>query len=377
MIKRLTKVGVFLLIIVLISVSSFLFGYHSYLIGFPLFTSKNAALQTIINEATGIVSKKYVEPVEKDKLTGGAIKGIVDSLNDPFAQYLDMKDYKGFKHAISGTYSGIGVYIEGKKREVFITKVMEESPAQEEGLKKGDQILKIDSIDTSKITIEQSASKIRGKAETVVRLVIKRQDKVLNFNVTRKDIDFPNIITKVKKPGIGYVMVHSFTKDVGEKTAKEIEDLKKKGIKSLILDLRGNPGGQLTEAINISSLFLENGLILKTVNRQKEQETYSANGDYIFSGRLVVLVDSGSASASEIVAGALKDHKRAYVIGEKTFGKGVVQEVVMLSNGGAIIIPTQKWLTPNGTSISEKGIIPNKTVKNPDKQLAEAVDYLK
>ena len=373
---RLTKIIVFILIIVLSSLGSFLLGYHFYLIGNPLFPSRNASLPTVLNEAVRLIDSRYYEPVSKDKLINGAVEGMVDSLNDPYAQYLDKKRYSRFRTSLKGSYYGIGMYIQSKDKKVFITEVFNNSPAKKAGLKGGDQILEINGKLTAKMTADTASENIKGEEGTKVKLIIIRNKSKKTYSITRAKIEVPNIISKMKADDIGYIMLHSFTDDVGKKMSKSISELKKQGAKKIILDLRGNPGGELKEAVNVASLFIKEGLIVKTKNRDNEETVYNTSGNYTFEGRIVVLVNQGSASASEIVAGAIKDHKRGQLIGEKTFGKGSIQEVIMLSNGGALIIPSQQWLTPSGNSISKQGIKPNIKVKGTSKQLKKAIDFL-
>lgn len=376
MVKRITIFFAILITIIATSVGSFILGYRYHLTGRVLFIDKNIALPTLVDEAIHDIQENYYKPINENKLRRGAVEGVVNALNDPYSQYLDLKDFSGFKKHMTGTYSGVGLNIEGKNKRIIIVNVFENTPASRAGLKGGYEILKVEKTDVSKITVDQASQKIRGKAGTKVHIKIKGDGKIKTYTLIRENIDFPNIVDRVEKNKIGYVRLYSFTDDVGSKIAKRVENLKKKGIKALIFDLRGNPGGELLEAINITSLFLKKGTVLKTVDRKKTEQTYNATGDYRFDGPMVILVDDGSASASEIVAGALKDHKRAVIMGTKTFGKGSVQDVINLSNGGAMLITTQKWLTPSGVSISKKGIMPNKIVKNPHDQLDKAIEYL-
>ncbi len=259
---RLTKIIVFILIIVLSSLGSFLLGYHFYLIGNPLFPSRNASLPTVLNEAVRLIDSRYYEPVSKDKLINGAVEGMVDSLNDPYAQYLDKKRYSRFRTSLKGSYYGIGMYIQSKDKKVFITEVFNNSPAKKAGLKGGDQILEINGKLTAKMTADTASENIKGEEGTKVKLIIIRNKSKKTYSITRAKIEVPNIISKMKADDIGYIMLHSFTDDVGKKMSKSISELKKQGAKKIILDLRGNPGGELKEAVNVASLFIKEGLIV-------------------------------------------------------------------------------------------------------------------
>lgn len=374
MLKNLVKVFVAILIIFIFSVVSFFLGYHFYLTGERLPYTNSSTTPVVISEAMMQVKNKYYSPVNKKKLIDGAITGIVDSLGNPFASYLDTKTFNSFQTHMSGNYSGVGMGLDGKKGQVKVLTVFDNSPAQKAGLKANDLIINVNNKSTKDLTSEAVAVLIKGKSGTKVTITIKRKGETKVFAMRRKTIEFPNAISRMEKGNVGYVRLHSFTDNASDEVSREIKKQLKKGAKKIIFDLRSNPGGELIEAVNVTSLFLKDGLVLKTQDKSKNEKTYNATGGFVYGGPLIVLVDENSASASEIVSGALKDHNRATLVGTRTFGKGTVQEVTMLSNGGAILIPTQYWLTPNGTNISKKGILPDVVVKDVKQQLPEALD---
>ena len=377
MIKSAIKASLLILVIAFFSALSFLLGYHFYLTGIPLPYTSSVTLPPVVNEAINQLEYKYYAPVNKQKLINGAINGIVEALGNPYAQYLDPKTYNSFQTSMSGNYSGVGMSIGGKKGNVRILTVFENSPAAKAGLMKDDRITKIDEKSAASMAPDTASALIKGKSGTKVRLTVKRKEVIKTFLLIRKTIEFPNATSRMETSSIGYVRLHSFTDNASSEVAREVNKLRKKGAKAIVFDLRGNPGGELTEAVNVSSLFIKNGMILKTQDRTKNEKTYNATGKFVFGGPLVLLVDQDSASASEIVSGALKDHHRAKLVGTKTFGKGTVQSVTILSNGGAILIPTQYWLTPDGTNISKKGITPDIVIKETSQQLPRALQLLR
>lgn len=331
---------------------------------------------------------KYDNYIKTDDDAYVAIGTMVASLDDPYTKFLDPKDFAEETSSIKGSLKGIGVQIATKEGKLMVIAPIEDSPAEKAGLLAEDEILEIDGVSTKGITIDKAADKIRGEEGTNVTLLIKRKNDVKQYVITRKEIELKAVSTKVPNDvklnkDIGYIRLSSF---ISKNAAKEFENIlvQNNNKKGYIIDLRANPGGLLTNAIYIADLLLPRGIIVSTVDRDGYKETQRVVGQPVTDKPLVVLINKGSASASEILSGALKDNRRAVLIGEKSFGKGLVQEINRLPNASGINITIQKYLTPNGTDINKKGIEPDikvelsdDDIKNKDdKQLKKANDVL-
>ncbi len=333
---------------------------------------------------------KYDSVIKSKQDSYVAIETMLASLDDPYTRFLDPEEFAEEKRSISGTLYGIGVQIGIRDDKLTVIAPIEDTPAARAGLITNDLILEIDGISTKGISIKQAADKIRGPKGTPVKLLIKREgEEPKEFTIIRDKIDIKSV--SIKKPSfskidksIGYIRLNSF---LSHSASSELEEaLKQLSVKDgYIIDLRSNPGGLLSNAIYISDMFLDAGYIVSTVDRDGYKETQRANKNLITDKPLVILIDGGSASASEILSGALKDNGRAVLVGTKSFGKGLVQEINRLSYGAGINITTQKYLTPNGTDINKVGIVPDIKVKNTkediknkkDKQLEKAQEVLK
>ncbi len=318
-----------------------------------------------------------------------AINTMVASLNDPYTKFLDPKEFAEETSSIKGSLKGIGVQIAVKDGKLTVIAPLEDTPAEKAGLKADDEILEIDGKSTKGITVDQAADLIRGKEGTSVKLLIKRKDTEPKlYTITRAEIEVKSISQKIpeniKMPDdIGYIRLSSF---ISRNAASEFKSILEQGAgkKGFIIDLRANPGGLLSNAIYISDMFLDDGTIVSTVDRDGYKETQRATRGVVTRKPVVVLINGGSASASEIFSGAMKDNGRAIIIGEKSFGKGLVQEINKLPYESGINITIQKYLTPNGTDINKKGITPDievklteENVKNKDDvQLKKAIEVM-
>ncbi len=325
----------------------------------------------IFTEVYEIVRKNYVEEVEPKKLIYSAIRGMLRSL-DPHSGFMPPEAYKEMKIDTKGEFGGLGIQIGIRKGVLTIIAPIEDTPAWRAGLKAGDKILKVDGEPTSEMTLLEAVNKMRGPKGTKVTLTIMREgwEEPRDFTITRDIIRIKSVKYKVVDEGIGYVKITQFQ----EKTAVELEsalrELDKEGVDSLILDLRNNPGGLLISAVEVAEQFLPpERLVVYIKDRSgKKQEYYTRGRRPRYDWPMVVLVNNGSASASEIVAGALKDWDRAVLIGTKTFGKGSVQSVIPLSDGSGLRLTTAKYYTPKGVSIHATGIEPDIEVKLPVKE---------
>lgn len=310
------------------------------------------------------IQNQYVEEVEPNILIEGAIKGMIESLNDPHSQWMSPKSYQEMEIEKEGEFGGLGIKITMKDRLLVIVSPIEGTPASRAGLQPDDVILRIDGSSTTGITLNEAVSRLRGKPGTQVNITIQREGEKEPFQITlvRDVIQVPNLKKSLLPDEIGYIRIIGFT---NENTANDLKtaliNLKKEKIKGLILDLRNNPGGLLSQAIAVANQFLSSGIIVSTQGREPESaHIYQAHskGEGL-KIPLIVLINEYSASASEIVAGALKDQKRAILTGTKTFGKGSVQSIIPLDNDGAMAITTAKYYTPSGVSIEGKGIEPD------------------
>ncbi|MBU0729259.1 MAG: S41 family peptidase [Proteobacteria bacterium] len=310
-----------------------------------------------------IIQKNYVEDVDTQQIIEGAIKGMLSSL-DPHSSYMKPDDFKELKVETQGSFSGIGIEITMKDGILTVVSPIEGTPAFKKGLKAGDKIIKIGDETTSDLTLVQAVKKLRGPKGSNVTISIHRKGwtDLKEITIVRDDIPLQSVKSKMLEPGYGYLRIINFQSKTTTDFKKALKDLTNDNdIKGLVLDLRNNPGGLLDQAVKISDVFIDDGIIVSTKGRIKEQnmvfKAHSAGTSYDFP--LVVLVNEGSASASEIVAGALQDHKKAIILGAQTFGKGSVQTIIPINNGAGLRLTTAKYYTPSGISIQAKGITPD------------------
>ena len=307
--------------------------------------------------------------VTKKSLMQGALKGMMESLDDPHSVYFTSEELRSFQEDIKGKYVGVGMVIQKKVGEpLTVVSPIEDGPAYKAGIKPKDQIVEIDGESTYNLTSEEASKRLKGKANTSVKVKVYREANKLTkvFELKRETIELKYVKSKMLEGGIGYLRLTQFGDNVYPDMKKALEGLQAKGMKALILDLRSNPGGELGQSIKIASMFIEKGKIVSTRQKKGEETVYSREGKYFGNFPMVVLINGGSASASEIVSGALKDYKRATLIGEKTFGKGSVQTLLPLPDGDGIKITIAKYYTPNGISIDGTGIEPDKKVEDKD-----------
>ncbi len=332
----------------------------------------------LLADTITIVQSDYVEEVDPQKLIYGALQGMLSSL-DKHSQFMDPDTYKEMKVETKGEFGGLGIVITIKDDLLTIISPIEDTPAYKVGIKAGDKIIKIDGESTKDITLIDAVKKMRGKPGTQCMLTVLREgeQKFLDFTITRAIIKIKSVKeAKVIEDKIGYIRLIEFQEKTSEELEKALKQLERKGIESLILDLRNNPGGLLNVAVKVADKFLPgNEVIVSTRGRRPEQNTVfkstsrGAHRDY----PLIVLINEGSASASEIVAGAIKDHKRGMLLGHKSFGKGSVQTVIPLSDGSGLRLTTAKYFTPSGICIHDVGIEPDILVDLETKEEEEEV----
>lgn len=318
------------------------------------------------------------DPPDDEKLVEGALQGMVDTLEDPYAAYYNPEAFTSFHEMLEGSFSGVGVMIEETPEGVTIVNVMEESPAAEAGLQSREVIVSVDGEDVSDAPLEAVAKRVQGEPGTTVTLGLEGGPQgPREVTVERAEIDRPVLRTERLDENTAHLQVLSFTEKVGERVRSEVKELHADGVRGIVVDVRGNPGGLLREAVAVTSVFIEDGPVVSVKERGQEREVFEATGDAFDDVSLAVLVDEGSASASEILAGAVQDRERGRVIGTTTFGKGTVQTVRQLSGGYGVKFTTAEYLTPSGRSIEGSGISPDQQVADAEEQLAAAREALR
>ncbi len=329
--------------------------------------------------------QEYDGTLDRNKLVEGANRGLVEASGDPYSTYLSKDEAAELQNDLDGTFSGIGAELDKKDGKLIIVAPLDDSPALKAGVKPGDVIAQVNNEDTSSWSIDKAVSKIKGKEGTTVKLTLVRGDEVKEISITRAVITDPSVKTE-QKGDIGIIRISRFGNETATLARKAAQTFKEAGVKGVVVDVRGNGGGYLESAQEISSLWLKSGTTVVVEKKgSKVTEAHRASGDPLLLGvPTVVLIDGGSASASEIVAGALQDNQAAQLVGEKTFGKGSVQKIVDLSGGAQLKVTVAKWYTPKGKNISKEGIKPDVAVsygkndtKENDSQLNKALELLK
>ncbi len=317
----------------------------------------------LFGEVLEKINKEYVDEIDQSESMDSAINGLLQSL-DPYSAYMSPKIFEEMQTETSGEFGGLGIEVSMEAGVVKVISPIDDTPASKAGLKAGDYIVKIDNIQVQGKSLSEAVDLMRGPVGSGIELTVRRrgEKKALTFQIVREVIQVQSVKSDVLDENIGYLRLTSFNDNSSDQIEKQIKKLKKdKKINAFILDLRNNPGGLLSQAIKISDFFLENGEIVSTKSRTKSENRkwFAKKGDITDGKTLLVLINYGSASASEIVAGALKDHKRAIILGENSFGKGSVQSIIPLKNRGAIRLTVAKYYLPSGKSISEVGVRPD------------------
>ena len=329
----------------------------------------------IFSEILSLVESNYVEDIDSDELIEGAIKGMVKAL-DPHTSYLPPKSYKDMLVDTSGKFGGLGIEISMKKGILTVVSPIEDTPAYNAGIKAGDKIIKIEDESTLDMTLNEAVSRLRGETGAPVTLTIFRETMEVpkEFTIVRDIIKVRSVVNKIYRNEIGYVKIRSFSKSTSSDLDTALEEMGKKGISKLVLDVRNNPGGLLNQAVEVADRFLDReNLIVYTKGRTEDQNMRFTTHEKSKSVNypMIILVNGGSASASEIVAGALQDLGRAVILGTTTFGKGSVQTIIPLTDGSALRLTTARYYTPSGRVIQENGIAPDIIVEMPVETIAE------
>ena len=342
------------------------------------------------------VKRDYVEPIDDAELLESAIRGMVADL-DAHSQYLDAREYRDIRISTTGSYTGIGIEIDDIDGKITVITPIAGSPAARSGIRSGDQIIAVDGTTLDSSNLQETIGQLRGHAGSKVSVTVMRGNEVIVHEMRRQIIRMASVHSEFLAPSYGYIRISQFSENTARELGRAVDDLQDESgdmLSGLVLDLRNNPGGVLDAAVEVSDLFLDSGVIVSAEGRSLDARFRRSahRGDILDGAAMVVLVNRGSASASEIVAGALQDHNRALVVGTETFGKGLVQTVVPLSKGRAIKLTTSRYYTPSGDSIHDVGIAPDVYVadtdgfpdlslsgqldRESDQQLAEAIEHL-
>lgn len=317
-----------------------------------------------------VIEKNYVDDITKEqqeKMVEGAIKGMADALGDPYTVYMNKKEFQDFMTQTEGSYAGLGIYVGDKDGRIVVIAPIEDTPAERAGIKSGDIILKVEGQEVTSKEMDKAVSMMKGKEGTKVKITILRENnKTIDYTLTRAKIVLKTVKGEMLKSKIGYIRITMFDENTADAFSKALSSLKEQGMKGLIVDLRDNPGGLLDQCTKIADELLGEGTMVYTIDNNKEKEVWNSDSDKL-DVPLVLLVNGGSASASEIVSGAVRDFKAGTLIGTKTFGKGLVQSIIPMIDGTGVKVTIARYYTPSGESIQGKGITPDIVLDIPEK----------
>ena len=322
-----------------------------------------------------LLKQKYDGELDQTKLQQGLLKGLVDAAGDPYTVYLSPKDAKSFSDDLNGTFTGIGAELGKRNDKLVVIAPVSGSPAEKAGLRAGDEILTVDNNDVTNLSVDAAVNKIRGDAGSTVTLGIVRNGNAQKVKIVRAEITVPSVESKILPGNIGYMKISRFSDDTSELAKKAAAEFKEKQVKGVVLDVRNNGGGLLSSSVDVAGLWLNNKVVVQEKTGGKVTSTQRTGENPPLGGiPTIMLVNGGSASASEILAGALHDNGVATLLGEKTFGKGSVQELIELDDGGKLKVTVAHWYTPNGKNINKEGIKPDVVVKFSDSDYNKGLD---
>lgn len=356
-------------------------------------SSNDGEISSTLASFRKIIDQKFLGKINEEKIKQETIRGYVKGLDDPYTEYMTKEEMQEFTQDVMGNFTGIGIYLtkDTEKNAVVVISPIKDTPAHTAGILPGDIITKVDGVQYTGEQLTEASNKIKGEVGTKVKLEILRNNKLINLEITRENIKINHVEAKVLKDNIGYIEFNSFDDGCSEEFKNKLEELKSENIKSLIIDIRNNGGGLVDEAIQIADYIVEKDkTLLITTDKNQNEKTTKAKQEQIINLPIVLLINENSASASEILAGALKDNGKATIVGEKSYGKGVIQELLTLTDGSGLKITTNEYYTPNHNKINELGITPDVEVKLPeelkdkfiieeskDNQLQRAIEILK
>jgi len=345
------------------------------LFGTKMYTSKTADF-TKLYEVRSALYKYYDGTIDEAALEEGAIKGMTSALNDPYTVFMNKKEYEQFNTQTEGNYSGVGLQVQAKDDSIVVVDVFEDSPSKKAGVLPKDIIEKVEGKDVTGKELEKAVSLMKGKEGTEVTLTLYREGKG-NFDVKlkRAKINLVTVKGEALDSNVGYIQITMFDENTAKNFTNKLKELQAKGVKSLIVDLRGNPGGLLNECVDMVSNFVpKDKVIVSTIDKYKNKKEYKSNGGVAIGLPLTILINEGTASASEIFSGAVRDYKIGTLVGKKTFGKGVVQTMLDTGDGTALKVTVSKYYTPNGENIHHTGIKPDVEIEYPDNLRQKAYD---
>ncbi len=359
-------------------------GMHNYFVNMDI-SKDSEDITRKLEKVKQKLEEYYIGDIDKEKLQESAIKGYVSGLEDEYTEYLTKYEYEDLIMGVTGDYVGIGVYMyQNNDGNIVVLMPIEDSPAEEAGLKSGDIIVSINGESCLEMDINVASSKIKGKEKTTVDLEILRGTETIDMTIERRTVEIKDSNSKVLEGNIGYIELSTFDEKCSNNIKKYLEDFEGEGIKSVIIDLRNNTGGVVTEAIDFAELFIEKGnVIMRSYNKAGKETVITSDSKRTFDMKVVILVNEYSASSTEIVTAALKDNNVATIVGTTTYGKGVMQEIIPMFEGkGALKVTIEEFKTPNGDKINEVGITPDIEVENnpetkEDEQLQKAIETLK
>lgn len=346
-------------------------------------TSKDDSISTILASFRKLIDKKFLGEVDDEKLIEGAIKGYIEGLDDPYTEYITKEEMEEYKADVLGNFTGIGIYMSANTKDntIVVISPIKGSPAADAGIQTGDIITKVDGVSYTGEQLSEASSKIKGEEGTKVKLEILREDKSIELEIERRSIKANHVEGEVLENNIGYMNFNTFDEGCADEFETKYEELRKQNLKGLIIDIRNNGGGLVDEAIDILELICDKGsTLLITTDKDKKEEITKSKKKPIIDLPMIVLTNEGTASASEILAGALKDNSKAKIVGTRTYGKGVIQELLTLQDGSGLKITTNEYFTPNRNKINKIGIQPDVEVKlgsEEDTQLKKAIEMLK
>lgn len=400
--KKRFKVYKIIMLVILVAFITFIFttiGMQQYFIGTEfgkklVTTSENSnQIATELNKYRKIIDKYYLGNVDEEKLKEGAIKGYIEGIGDKYTEYISKEDMKDYMEDTTGNFVGVGIYMvqDTKENKIMVLSPIKGGPAEKVGIKPGDYIIAVDGVEYTGEQMSVVSNKIKGESGTTVKIKILRENATKEYEIKREKITVNPVEGKVLENNIGYIEFSSFDEGTADLFKSKFEELQKQGIKSLIIDLRNNGGGIVSEALKIADYMLEKDqVILYEVDKNNKETVEKSENNPIINMPIIVLTNENTASSSEILAGALKDNKKAKIVGEKTYGKGVIQQLLTLPDGSGLKITSEEYLTPNKTKINGVGIEPDETVSLPaavknelqveekdDTQLKKAIELLK
>lgn len=343
-------------------------------------TNENGIPLAKINKIENLIDQYYLFDIDKNKQQEGAVEGYVKALGDPYSEFLTKEEMDSLNQQTEGEYAGVGIVVTPSETgAITVVSAIKGSPAFEKGIKKDDIILKINGKDYNASQMNDAVKVMKGKPNTDVKLTIARMEnktsKIFDVNITRRMISLTTVNSK-KIGDIGYINITQFDRKTDKEFIEQYENLKKQNVKSIVLDLRNNPGGLLDSTVKIADYLLPQGVIVKTVDKNKKEDVQKSDSSEQ-NLPMVVLVNGSSASASEILTGALKDYKKATIVGEKTFGKGIVQTIIPMDKGEGLKLTISEYFSPNGNKIHKQGVKPDVEIKLDEKAKGIGVEFMK